>query len=168
MSGVSSQVMFAVLVSLQPPDATAQAEPQGEASALPRYDEAPAPVASVDPAAPTRLTPEKARHSRRVGTGLLIAGGVLLAGGIAGLIVGISGVVAIPEYGDDFFESQRRAEQRQSIGFLVGGPCTGSGVAFLVVGGALRAQARSAPKLQVSIVPTWLYGGGGLVVGGRF
>jgi hypothetical protein len=158
VSSVSTYLMFAVLVSMQPP--------QADESALPSYDEAPAPVA--DPAAPAPLTPEKARRWRRVGTGLLIASGFFLAAGVAGLAVGISGLAAKPEFGPDFFEQERRARLRGNIGVSIGGPCTATGVAFAIVGGSLRSQARSAPKVQVSIVPTWLYGGGGIAVGGRF
>lgn len=156
--------MFAVLLSMQPPNATGGAAPQGSESTLPKYDEAPAPVADLDPAAPKPLTPQKARYTHRVGTGLSIAGGLLLATGVVGLIVGISGLVDSPHLGFDYLERQRR----QSIGLGIGAPCTASGVAFTIVGAALRAQARAAPKLQVSMMPTWLYGGGGIAVGGRF
>jgi hypothetical protein len=167
MSGVATCLMFAVLLSVQPPDVT------GDESALPKYDEAPAPVAELAPGTPKPLTPEQALYTRRIGTGISVAGGVFLAAGVAGLIVGITGLAAnSTHFGSsattDFFERQRRAEQRELVGLVVGVPCSAIGVAFSIVGAALRAQARSAPKLQVSIVPTWLPGGGGIAVGGRF
>jgi hypothetical protein len=160
MFGVSTCLVFAVLLTVQPPDAT------GDASALPRYDDAPAPVADVEPAAPSTpipLTPEQTRYARRVGIGLTIAGGVFLVAGVAGLTVGMSGLAG-DHFGSDYDERQQRA----LIGAGVGGPCSAIGVGFSIVGALLRAQARSAPKLQVSVSPTWLHGGGGLAVGGRF
>jgi hypothetical protein len=170
MFGISTCLMLAALLSVQAPNATGDAAPQTDASALPRYDEAPAPIADFDPAAPAPilLTPKQIRHSRRVGLGLTIAGGVFLAAGVTGLIVGISGLAASPSFGPGFFERERRAEMRGIIGAGIGVPCMVSGVAFSIAGAAFRAQARSAPKLQVSILPTWLHGGGGLTVGGRF
>jgi hypothetical protein len=161
MSGISTCLMLAVLLSVQPPDAT----PQSDGSALPRYDEAPAPVVVVDPAAPAPLTPKQIRHSRRVGLGLTIAGGVFLAGGVVGMIIGIQGLATSRA---SFFESEQRAERRGIIGTGVGIPSMVAGAAFSIAGAAFRAQAKSAPKLQVSLSPTWLYGGGGIAVGGRF
>jgi hypothetical protein len=164
MSSVSTCLMFTVLLSTPPPNVTGDAAPQGDESALPKYDEAPAPVAEPAPGTRPPLTPEQVRSSRRVGKGLSIAGGLFLAAGVAGLIVGLSGLGNSPHLGSDYFERKRR----QQIGLGIGASCSAIGVTFSIVGAALQAQARSAPKLQVSLSPTWLYDGGGITVGGRF
>src|SRR5690349_12670222 len=115
----ASTLMFALLMSMQPPDE----------QALPKYDEAPPPELVPDtsaPEPPAPLSPERVRRFRKAGIGLTIAGAIVLPIGVAGLGVAISGTAAQQkiDYEPGFLERERRAELRETIGMAVGISCT--------------------------------------------
>ena len=129
--------------------------------------------------APEHLEPEDEVElpppPKKKGTGLLVTGGVLGAAGLAGIGVGVAGMVTAAR-ANSFDASQTPSERRAQIvrgergnvqalvGLVGGGALTVTGIVLVAVG----AKKRKSSPSNIAITPLRTAGGWGTAITGRF